>query len=174
MLDVREGRAALVTSFSCFKYMSLYSAIQFTSVSFLYAKASNLGDFQVGYHVAFPRPKLTTNLGSFSSSTFYSFSRSRYSVSSYGHCSLPFKLQGADARPSELVWSLLDPQPEASYRRPGIKEGACTSIRADGHLHCHTGSCVYHCPRTTLVRSQLANYVLSQPLTSSPGTYLHR
>jgi cation-transporting P-type ATPase 13A2 len=36
-----------VTSFSCFKYMSLYSAIQFTSVSFLYASASNLGDFQV-------------------------------------------------------------------------------------------------------------------------------
>lgn len=44
---IREGRASLVTSFSCFKYMSLYSAIQFTSVSFLYAKASNLGDFQV-------------------------------------------------------------------------------------------------------------------------------
>lgn len=43
---IREGRAALVTSFSCFKYMSLYSTIQFTSVSFLYAKASNLGDFQ--------------------------------------------------------------------------------------------------------------------------------
>lgn len=43
----REGRAALVTSFCCFKYMSLYSAIQFTSVSFLYASASNLGDFQV-------------------------------------------------------------------------------------------------------------------------------
>lgn len=42
----REGRASLVTSFSCFKYMSLYSAIQFTSVSFLYANASNLGDFQ--------------------------------------------------------------------------------------------------------------------------------
>ncbi|THY34942.1 hypothetical protein D6D01_01751 [Aureobasidium pullulans] len=43
---IREGRGALVTSFSCFKYMSLYSAIQFTSVSFLYASASNLGDFQ--------------------------------------------------------------------------------------------------------------------------------
>ena len=38
-----------MTSFSCFKYMSLYSAIQFTSVSFLYAKASNLGDFQFLY-----------------------------------------------------------------------------------------------------------------------------
>ncbi|KAI4142592.1 MAG: hypothetical protein LQ341_003165, partial [Variospora aurantia] len=43
---IRQGRAALVTSFCCFKYMSLYSAIQFTSVSFLYASASNLGDFQ--------------------------------------------------------------------------------------------------------------------------------
>ncbi|KAF2868504.1 hypothetical protein BDV95DRAFT_579980 [Massariosphaeria phaeospora] len=43
---IKEGRASLVTSFSCFKYMSLYSAIQFTSVSFLYASASNLGDFQ--------------------------------------------------------------------------------------------------------------------------------
>jgi cation-transporting ATPase 13A2 len=43
---IREGRAALVTSFSCFKYMSLYSAIQFTTVSFLYASVSNLGDFQ--------------------------------------------------------------------------------------------------------------------------------
>ncbi|KAM5507570.1 hypothetical protein McanMca71_000837 [Microsporum canis] len=46
---IREGRAALVTSFCCFKYMSLYSAIQFTSVSFLYATASNLGDFQFLY-----------------------------------------------------------------------------------------------------------------------------
>lgn len=43
---IKEGRAALVTSFSCFKYMSLYSAIQFCSVSFLYVSASNLGDFQ--------------------------------------------------------------------------------------------------------------------------------
>ncbi|PLB51778.1 hypothetical protein P170DRAFT_443914 [Aspergillus steynii IBT 23096] len=43
---IREGRAALVTSFCCFKYMSLYSAIQFSSVSFLYTSGSNLGDFQ--------------------------------------------------------------------------------------------------------------------------------
>jgi len=46
---IREGRAALVTSFSCFKYMSLYSAIQFTSVSILYKSGSNLGDFQVSH-----------------------------------------------------------------------------------------------------------------------------
>lgn len=44
---IREGRAALVTSFSCFKFMSLYSAIQFCTVSFLYTSGSNLGDFQV-------------------------------------------------------------------------------------------------------------------------------
>ncbi|PYH40684.1 putative P-type ATPase [Aspergillus saccharolyticus JOP 1030-1] len=43
---IREGRGALVTSFCCFKYMSLYSAIQFATVSLLYASASNLGDFQ--------------------------------------------------------------------------------------------------------------------------------
>jgi len=43
---IKEGRAALVTSFSCFKYMSLYSAIQFVTVSILYKHGSNLGDFQ--------------------------------------------------------------------------------------------------------------------------------
>ncbi|KAH3667741.1 hypothetical protein WICMUC_005273 [Wickerhamomyces mucosus] len=47
VLDViREGRASLVTSFSCFRYMSLYSAIQFISVTILYKRGSNLGDFQ--------------------------------------------------------------------------------------------------------------------------------
>lgn len=45
----REGRAALVTSFSCFKYMALYSIIQFTSITLLYAFGSNLGDFQFLY-----------------------------------------------------------------------------------------------------------------------------
>ncbi|ORX82959.1 hypothetical protein K493DRAFT_240394 [Basidiobolus meristosporus CBS 931.73] len=43
---IREGRAALVTSFGCFKYMALYSLIQFTSVGLLYGFDSTLGDFQ--------------------------------------------------------------------------------------------------------------------------------
>ncbi|KAI9206515.1 uncharacterized protein BJ171DRAFT_558269 [Polychytrium aggregatum] len=43
---ISEGRAALVTSFSCFKFMALYSLIQFTSVSILYSIVGNLGDFQ--------------------------------------------------------------------------------------------------------------------------------
>uniref|UniRef100_A0A060TCR2 Cation-transporting ATPase n=1 Tax=Blastobotrys adeninivorans TaxID=409370 RepID=A0A060TCR2_BLAAD len=47
VLDViKEGRCALSTSFSCFKYMSMYSAIQFVSVTILYSLGSNLGDFQ--------------------------------------------------------------------------------------------------------------------------------
>ncbi|WFD31077.1 hypothetical protein MSPP1_002108 [Malassezia sp. CBS 17886] len=46
---IKEGRAALVTSFSCFKYMALYSLIQFTSISLLYDIASSLGDFQFLY-----------------------------------------------------------------------------------------------------------------------------
>ncbi|CAL9737371.1 vacuolar cation-transporting ATPase Ypk9p [Monosporozyma servazzii] len=50
VLDViKEGRASLVTSFSCFQYMSLYSAIQFISISILYSRGSNLGDFQFLY-----------------------------------------------------------------------------------------------------------------------------
>jgi hypothetical protein len=65
---IREGRAALVTSFSCFKYMwvildlggpshkvlmksvsfrALYSMIQFTTITLLYSFASSLGDFEV-------------------------------------------------------------------------------------------------------------------------------
>ncbi|KAF8622733.1 hypothetical protein AX15_006823 [Amanita polypyramis BW_CC] len=46
---IKEGRAALVTSFSCFKYIALYSLIQFTSVTLLYSFASSLGDFQFLY-----------------------------------------------------------------------------------------------------------------------------
>jgi cation-transporting ATPase 13A3/4/5 len=48
VLDViKEGRAALVTNFSCFKYMAIYSLIQFTTVSLLYHLAANLGDTQL-------------------------------------------------------------------------------------------------------------------------------
>ncbi|KAH3898889.1 related to Vacuolar cation-transporting ATPase YPK9 [Saccharomycodes ludwigii] len=43
---IREGRASLVTSFACFQYMSLYSAIQFITITILYGRGSNLGDFQ--------------------------------------------------------------------------------------------------------------------------------
>ncbi|CAI4036576.1 hypothetical protein SMKI_15G4240 [Saccharomyces mikatae IFO 1815] len=46
---IREGRAALVTSFACFQYMSLYSAIQFITITILYSRGSNLGDFQFLY-----------------------------------------------------------------------------------------------------------------------------
>lgn len=41
-----EGRAALVTSFACFKFMALYSMIQFTTLIILYCLGSSLGDYQ--------------------------------------------------------------------------------------------------------------------------------
>ncbi|KAJ1506077.1 hypothetical protein HMI54_003377 [Coelomomyces lativittatus] len=50
MIDlIKEGRAALVTSFSSFKYIALYSFIQFFSVTLLYTVKSNLGDLQFFY-----------------------------------------------------------------------------------------------------------------------------
>ena len=46
---VKEGRTALVTSFSIFKFMALYSVTEFTSVVILYYWLSNLGDWQYLY-----------------------------------------------------------------------------------------------------------------------------
>ncbi|XP_048839261.1 cation-transporting ATPase 13A2 isoform X2 [Brienomyrus brachyistius] len=45
-LLIREGRCSLVTSFSLFKYMAVYSLIQFCSVLILYTVKTNLGDLQ--------------------------------------------------------------------------------------------------------------------------------
>jgi len=46
---LREGRCALVTSFNCFKYMALYSIIQFTSVLVLFNVNAMLADLQYLY-----------------------------------------------------------------------------------------------------------------------------
>ncbi|XP_051165501.1 polyamine-transporting ATPase 13A3 isoform X1 [Leptopilina boulardi] len=46
---IREGRAALVTSFGIFKYMAAYSLIQFVSVMLLYGIESNLTDIEFLY-----------------------------------------------------------------------------------------------------------------------------
>uniref|UniRef100_A0AAQ4NNH6 ATPase cation transporting 13A2 n=1 Tax=Gasterosteus aculeatus aculeatus TaxID=481459 RepID=A0AAQ4NNH6_GASAC len=45
-LLIREGRCSLVTSFSLFRYMSLYSLIQFCSVLVLYTVRTTLADLQ--------------------------------------------------------------------------------------------------------------------------------
>ena len=46
---LREGRAALTTTFQAFKFIELYSIIQFVSVSLLYISESNLSDNQFLY-----------------------------------------------------------------------------------------------------------------------------
>jgi cation-transporting ATPase 13A3/4/5 len=43
---LREGRCALTTSIQCFKYMALYSMIQFTSISIIYWFYSNFSNNQ--------------------------------------------------------------------------------------------------------------------------------
>lgn len=45
-LLIREGRCSLVTSFSLFRYMAMYSLIQFCSVLILYTMRTNLADLQ--------------------------------------------------------------------------------------------------------------------------------
>ncbi|KAJ1086897.1 hypothetical protein NDU88_000093 [Pleurodeles waltl] len=44
---LKEGRAALVTSFCVFKYMTLYSMIQFTCMLLLYWQINILGNYQL-------------------------------------------------------------------------------------------------------------------------------
>ncbi|CAG0885909.1 unnamed protein product [Cyprideis torosa] len=46
---IQEGRCALTTSFAVFKYMALYSIVQFVSVLILYTHRTNLGDVQFLY-----------------------------------------------------------------------------------------------------------------------------
>ena len=46
---IMEGRAALTTMFSVFKFMSLYALTQFISATILYVIGTNLGDFQYLY-----------------------------------------------------------------------------------------------------------------------------
>lgn len=46
---IKEGRAALVTSFGIFKYMAAYSLCQFVSVMILYSIESNLTDIEFLY-----------------------------------------------------------------------------------------------------------------------------
>ncbi|KAK2711282.1 polyamine-transporting ATPase 13A2-like [Artemia franciscana] len=46
---IKEGRCALVTSFGSFKYMALYSMVQFISVMLLYPRRATFSDFMFLY-----------------------------------------------------------------------------------------------------------------------------
>lgn len=46
---IREGRCALCTSINCFKYMTLYSMIQYLAVTILYMFNSDFCDYQYIY-----------------------------------------------------------------------------------------------------------------------------
>ncbi|KAK3088339.1 hypothetical protein FSP39_017880 [Pinctada imbricata] len=60
---IREGRAALVTSFGIFKYMALYSLTQFVSVCMLYWIFNNLTDPEFLYIDLFLLTSLSVTFG---------------------------------------------------------------------------------------------------------------
>ena len=47
-----EGRASLVTAFQLFRFIALYSLIQFSAVILCYFKAGVLGNWQYLYQVS--------------------------------------------------------------------------------------------------------------------------
>ncbi|KAI6121503.1 hypothetical protein F5141DRAFT_1259004 [Pisolithus sp. B1] len=51
---IKEGRAALATSFSCFKYMALYSLIQFTTITLLYSERPLLQFLYIDLFIIIP------------------------------------------------------------------------------------------------------------------------
>ena len=67
-------RCALVTSFGVFKYMALYSMIQFASVLILYSNKTNLGDTQFLYIDLV----ITTTIAVRISSLYFVFMTSRW------------------------------------------------------------------------------------------------
>ncbi|XP_076085924.1 polyamine-transporting ATPase 13A3-like isoform X2 [Mytilus galloprovincialis] len=60
---IKQGRAALVTSFGIFKYMACYSLTQFTSVCILYWIGINLTDFEFLYVDLFLLASLSITFG---------------------------------------------------------------------------------------------------------------
>ena len=63
VLLLREGRCALTTSFQCFKFIELYSMIQFTTVTLLYSIGSDLSDAQFLYIDLFTLVPLSIFMG---------------------------------------------------------------------------------------------------------------
>jgi len=60
---LREGRCALTTSFQEFKFIELYSMIQFLTVTLLYSIGSNLSDMQFLYVDLFTLVPLSIFMG---------------------------------------------------------------------------------------------------------------
>ncbi|XP_033763962.1 probable cation-transporting ATPase 13A3 isoform X2 [Pecten maximus] len=60
---IREGRAALVTSFGIFKFMACYSLTEFTSMCILYWVSQNMSDFEFLYVDMFLLTTLAVTFG---------------------------------------------------------------------------------------------------------------
>ena len=138
-----------MTSFSCFKYMSLYSAIQFTSVSFLYASASNLGDFQVR---CTPNSEaLTDGLLILSKFLFIDlililpiaiFSESLVST---------LKPHEILTHPSGLDRAISNYEPQEADGEPRFAKGVDAATRANRYMYLDPTNRLSSCPETVMV-----------------------
>lgn len=146
-----EGRAALVTSFCCFKFMSLYSAIQFSSVSFLYTSGSNLGDFQVSKNPQILPMKTPRDV----TDRIYSFCSSILLWS----CQLLFLVSNAWPHLGTIGWpttsgldgSLSYAFSQAAHSRPRIAKGVDSSPGPDLYGGSRPAGDLPDCPDPALV-----------------------
>ena len=126
----------MVTSFCCFKYMSLYSAIQFISVSFLYASASNLGDFQVWQWYVLTSDLHPLTRPSISLLIFFLSYPSRSSVSQAHPLGKAHRLTPT----SGLDCSIPNAFAEKANGQSGLSQGPYAATRPDWNLSAHSSS----------------------------------
>jgi len=123
---IKEGRAALVTSFMCFKFMALYSLIQFSSLLLLYSVGKAFGNWQFLYIDLYLILTIALVIGRTAAYPTLSVSRptaslisSRVLTSIIGHVALQFACQIG-------VFLLLRQQPW--YTSVGITGGKLTIV----------------------------------------------
>jgi hypothetical protein len=120
----------LVTSFSAFKFMALYSLIQFATVTLLYSLASTLGDFQVRLYACRCKHPRKTPAVPLYRSRHHPTHRRHYGA----HRPLP-------AHP-----------PETAFGQPGLKAGPRLADRPGRHLGRHPVPRLLLRPSASLVR----------------------
>ena len=133
--------------------MSLYSAIQFTSVSFLYASASNLGDFQVKYMGPLLSPLRLTLPQFLFIDVFLILPIAIFSKPEH-----PMILGFCSHNRSGMDGAFPCTMPEATNGKTRLKESSDFTTWPNGHLRIHSSCWLSGCEKTKLVSRQYSTY----------------